>query len=91
MIVRCGRGRRTTYANTISAACHGRIKAKYKVYRNEVRPGGGQEAVFLREPGVYQFLLGLRVKEGDERYELVTKFQDWVFEEVLPSIRRHGE
>jgi anti-repressor protein len=40
--------------------------------------------VFLREPGLYELAMTSR-SEGAER------FKDWVFEEVIPSIRKTGQ
>lgn len=38
---------------------------------------------FLTEPGLYQAIFG-------SKKEQAVKFQSWVFEEVLPSLRKHG-
>lgn len=43
-----------------------------------------QYANFISEPGLYQFLTRARVPA-------VEPFQDWVFDEVLPSIRKTGQ
>ena len=40
--------------------------------------------VFVSEPGLYLLIL-------KSKLPIAEKFQDWVFEEVLPSIRKHGE
>lgn len=46
--------------------------------------GRTQEAVFISERGMSQFFLRARVPA-------VEPFQDWVFDEVLPSIRKTGQ
>jgi prophage antirepressor-like protein len=46
-------------------------------------PGGVQEMIFLSEPAVYKVTLSSRKPEAEE-------FANWVFEEVLPAIRKQG-
>lgn len=51
--------------------------------------GNKYEAVFIDEYGVYEAIL--KVRKGNlERYAKAQAFQDWVFGEVLPSIRKNG-
>ncbi len=69
---------------------YARIDADYKLMRITHTPSGSQEMVFLTEPGVYQFLLGLRIKAGSKHHERIKQFQKHVFEVVLPTIRRTG-
>jgi prophage antirepressor-like protein len=45
--------------------------------------GGKQEMTTVKEPGLYQLIFRSRKAEAE-------RFQDWVFEEVLPAIRRTG-
>lgn len=45
--------------------------------------GGMQELNFIDEPNLYRCIFQSRKKEAE-------KFQSWVFEEVLPSIRKSG-
>ena len=45
--------------------------------------GGCQEMVFVNEPNLYRCIFQSRKKEAEQ-------FQDWVFNEVLPSIRQSG-
>lgn len=45
--------------------------------------GGLQEMLTVKEPGLYRLLSTCRKPEA-------RCFQDWVFGEVLPSIRKHG-
>ncbi len=46
-------------------------------------PGGKQEALIINESGLYRLVLRSRKPEAE-------KFQVWVTEEVLPTIRRTG-
>ena len=51
--------------------------------------GNKYEAVFIDEYAVYEAVLKVR-KSNSERYAKAQAFQDWVFGEVLPSIRKNG-
>lgn len=51
--------------------------------RIDATPGGPQTMIVITEPGVYQLIFGSKLKSA-------TEFQKWVFEEVLPSIRKDG-
>ena len=66
-------------AKTIST----KVKPKNKGVTKLVTPGGVQSVMVLEEPGIYQLVFGSRLPSAE-------KFQDWVFEEVLPSIRKTG-
>lgn len=44
---------------------------------------GGKDILLVNEAGLYKLVLAGRKKEA-------VKFQDWIVEEVLPSIRKHG-
>jgi anti-repressor protein len=46
-------------------------------------PGGAQTVMVLEEAGIYQLIFRSKLA-------IAEKFQDWVFEEVLPSIRKTG-
>lgn len=55
-------------------------------------PGGDQEIWHVTESGFYRVLgqrQTARIKNARVR-EMVERFQDWVYGEVLPAIRRHG-
>jgi len=67
-------------AKTIST----KVKAKNKGVAKMVTPGGIQSVTVLEEAGVYQLIFGSKLPSAE-------KFQDWVFEEVLPSIRKTGK
>ena len=45
--------------------------------------GGARSLVFINEPGLYRLIFMSRKPEAK-------KFQDWVYHEVLPSIRKNG-
>ena len=45
--------------------------------------GGNQQMIFIDEPNLYRCIFQSRKEEAE-------KFQNWVFEEVLPSIRKSG-
>lgn len=45
--------------------------------------GGTQEVRILNEPDVYRLIVGCTLPEGE-------RFERWIFEEVLPSIRKTG-
>lgn len=44
---------------------------------------GGKDILLVNEAGLYKLVLAGRKKEA-------VKFQDWIVEDVLPSIRKHG-
>ena len=44
---------------------------------------GGMQATFISESDVYRLIMNSTLPSAE-------KFQDWVFDEVLPAIRRHG-
>lgn len=45
--------------------------------------GGSQTVTLINEPGLYRAVF-------NSRAEAAEKFQDWVYYEVLPAIRKHG-
>lgn len=45
--------------------------------------GSYKSKVLVNEPGLYELISHSKLPEAEE-------FQDWVYEEVLPSIRKHG-
>lgn len=46
-------------------------------------PGGMQEMIFLKEPALYKLIFRSSKPKAEE-------FANWVCEEVLPQIRKHG-
>lgn len=66
-------------ASTMSRNIRGRHKGTQIV----CTPGGKQNVTVITEPGLYEAVLKSRVPAAVE-------FQDWVTDEVLPSIRKRG-
>jgi len=60
-----------------------RIRDKHKGVVNFTTPGGSQELWCVSEPGLYKLIMRSSKEEAE-------RFQDWVTEEVIPSIRKHG-
>ena len=50
---------------------------------NTLTNGGVQQLTFINEPNLYKCIFQSRKKEAEE-------FQNWIYEEVLPSIRKNG-
>lgn len=46
-------------------------------------PGGQQSLLVIREPDVYRLIVRSKLPSAE-------RFEAWVFEEVLPTIRQHG-
>lgn len=59
------------------------VKAKYKRESRITTPFGTQTMTVISEPGLYQLA-------GESKLPSAGPFQDWVAEQVLPSIRKHG-
>lgn len=70
------------YSNT-RKAIRDHVKAKYQREERIVTPFGTQTMTVISEPGLYQLA-------GESKLPSAGPFQDWVYEEVLPSIRKHG-
>lgn len=64
-------------ADAISTHCKGSVK------RRCLTNGGEQEAKFIPEGDVYRLIMRSKLPTAE-------KFESWVVEEVLPSIRKHG-
>ena len=64
--------------NAIKQFCKGVVK--HHPLQTE---GGMQEVRVIEEPDVYRLIFGSKLESAQ-------KFQDWVFEEVLPSIAKDG-
>lgn len=45
--------------------------------------GGNKSLIVVNEPGLYQMIFGSKLEAAE-------RFQKWVYEEVLPSIRKNG-
>ncbi len=59
------------------------IADKHKGVVNFTTPSGIQEMWYVDEAGLYRLIMRSNKDEAE-------RFQDWIAEEVLPSIRRHG-
>ena len=64
-----------------SEAIQDNVSAKYSQQLDLGRRG--KKPIFISEPGLYQLIMRSNLPSAE-------KFQDWVFEEVLPSIRKTG-
>ena len=60
-----------------------KVSAKNKGVAKVETPGGIQSMTVLEEAGVYQLIFSSKLPDAE-------KFQDWVFDDVLPSIRKTG-
>lgn len=65
-------------ASAIKTHCNGVVK-----HHPLQTSGGLQQVRVIKEPDVYRLIFGSKL-------ESAAAFQDWVFEEVLPSIRKTG-
>jgi len=61
-----------------------KVPAKWKGIKRIMTPGGEQDVVTLLEPGLYFFI-------NRSNSPNAQPFQDWLYEEVLPSIRKTGK
>ena len=59
------------------------VKEKNKGICKVQTPGGMQSVAVLEEAGIYQLIFGSKLTSAE-------RFQDWVFEEVLPTLRETG-
>lgn len=70
------------YQNT-KDAINKHVKSKYRRESRFATPSGTQTMTVISEPGIYQLA-------GQSKLPTAEPFQDWIYEEVLPSIRKHG-
>ncbi|WP_163699666.1 BRO family protein [Adonisia turfae] len=59
------------------------VSPKRKGNKIVITPGGEQSVVTLLEGGLYELL-------GKSRSKTAERFQDWLYDEVLPTIRKTG-
>lgn len=69
---------RSNYANLL-----GIVPAKYKGIKPIITPGGTQSMITLLEGGFYHLI-------SRSNSPIAEAFRDWVYEDVLPSIRKTG-
>lgn len=60
-----------------------KVDCAYKGVSKMETPGGNQNVTTINEAGVYQLIFSSKLQGAD-------KFRKWVFEEILPSIRKNG-
>lgn len=70
------------YSNTANAV-NAHVPDKYKGVTDLMTPGGKQSFVIISEAGLYKLVFNSKMPQAEE-------FTDWVADEVLPSIRKHG-
>lgn len=68
---------------TNPAMVKSRLSAKGISNTDTLTAGGVQSMTYINEANLYKCIFQSRKTEAE-------KFQDWVYEEVLPSIRKHG-
>lgn len=64
-------------ADAVTAHCKGSVKHRY------LTDGGEQELKLIPEGDIYRLVIKSQLPSAG-------KFESWVFDEVLPSIRKHG-
>ncbi|MEH1782773.1 MULTISPECIES: BRO family protein [unclassified Nostoc] len=62
----------------------GKVPAAWKDHKPIMTPGGKQKMATLYEPGLYYLI-------GRSDSPIAVPFQQWLYEDVLPSIRRTGK
>jgi prophage antirepressor-like protein len=60
-----------------------KVAVEWKGHKQVMTPGGNQNVVTLYEPGLYCLI-------ARSESPLAVRFQKWVYEDVLPSIRKTG-
>jgi prophage antirepressor-like protein len=78
VLVLYGEGSRNNVTNYLS-----KVPAEWKGIKQINTPGGKQELTTLYEPGLYCLI-------ARSESPLAVRFQKWVYEDVLPSIRQTG-
>ena len=63
--------------NAVATHCKGALK------RGVLTEGGNQEMTFIPEGDIYRLIIRSKLPSAE-------KFESWVFDEVLPQIRKHG-
>lgn len=68
---------------TKSGSTFGKFPANEKGWYTISTLGGSQKLLFINEPGLYRLIFLSRKEEAE-------RFKTWVFETVLPAIRKYG-
>lgn len=66
-------------SNAINTHC----KARGTLKRGIPTKGGDQEVILINEPNVYRLIIKSKLPSAE-------KFENWLFEEVVPAIRKKG-
>lgn len=75
------------------------IRDKLTLIKDEHRPVfltdtsvGKRECTFINESAFYEIIFSMRIPRNtcDPKYVMIKKFKEWMFEEVLPTIRKTG-
>ncbi|MBW4603988.1 MAG: hypothetical protein KME29_31590 [Calothrix sp. FI2-JRJ7] len=61
-----------------------KVRNKWKGHKKIMTPGGEQEVATLLEPGLYYLI-------GRSNSPVAEPFQDWLYEDVIPTIRKTGK
>lgn len=69
--------------SSIKSVIRRHVKDKYKEVHELETPGGKQKMVVITEPALYQMATMSQLPNA-------YPFQNWIYESVLPSIRKHG-
>lgn len=69
---------------SLAATVNKKVNSRNKGVAKMETPGGTQEVMVLEEAGIYQLIFGSKLPAAEQ-------FQDWVFEKVLPAIRKTGK
>lgn len=68
-----------------SDAIYRKVKTKNKTLcKTQTVDGKNREVMVLEEAGIYQLIFGSKLASAEA-------FQDWIFEQVLPAIRKTGK
>jgi len=70
------------YKNTKDAILR-HCKRKGVVKRDHLTKGGNQKIVLINEPNAYRLIIKSKLPSAE-------RFEEWLFEEVIPSIRKKG-
>lgn len=73
---------RLGYKNTRKAILD-HVDTEDKGVTELMTPGGKQKMTIINESGLYSLILSSKLPSAE-------RFESWVFDEVLPAIRRHG-
>ena len=63
--------------------CKSRLNPKGIAITDTPTKGGNQQMVFISEANLYKCIFQSRMPDAE-------KMQDWVYEDILPSVRKHG-